>query len=111
MKFEEVLPLLKQGRIATHGEHRYQIRNNMLQKKLADGWHSTCMGWVLLGSENWEIEKAKVKKCQWVFGKGHGLNIATSIYHTEESAEKNRIQRGYEWKHPIPQTEIEVEED
>ena len=109
MTFEEVLPWLKQGKIVIHGEYRYQIRNNMLQKKLSDEWHSTCMGWLLLGSEEWEIEKVKVKKWQWVFGKGHGLNIATSIYHTEESAEKNRIQRGYEWKHPIPQTEIEVD--
>ena len=111
MTFEEVLPWLKQGKIVIHGEYRYQIRNNMLQKKLSDEWHSTCMGWLLLGSEEWEIEKKKVKKWQWVFGRGNSALFQTSLYHSEESAEKKREQHGCDWKSPILQTEIESDQD
>ncbi len=111
MKFEEVLPLMKQGQIAVWGCGRYREAEGKLIVQYDIEWTVVFLDWAALSSEEWQIEKVKVKKWQWVFGRGHGLNIATSIYHTEESAEKNRIQRGYEWKHPIPQTEIEVEED
>ncbi len=108
MKFEEVLPIMKLGRTALVDGTPYRFIDGRLCVKTRYGW-SKFYGDAPFFSENWEIEKVKVKVWQWVFGKEHKAAIATSIYHTEESAEKIRIQRGYEWKHPIPQTEIEVD--
>ena len=109
MKFEEVLPMMKQGRTALVDGTPYRFVAGRLCVKTRKEW-SKFYGNVPFFSEEWEIEKVKIKKWQWVFGRGNSALFQTSLYRSEESAEKMREQHGCDWKYPIPPTEIEVDE-
>ena len=110
MKFEEVLPMMKQGRTALVDGTPYRFVAGRLCVKTRKEW-SKFYGDVPFFSENWEIEKKKVKVWQWSFGTGRMAFFQMSFYLTEEEAEKACVEYDCKWKHPIPQTEIEVDED
>ena len=110
MKFEEVLPLMKQGKVAVLDGTRYRLEDGWLKVSPDQKW-SRVYGGLPLSSEEWEIEKVKTKKWQWVFGRGNSTLFQTSLYYSEESAEKKRKQHGCDWKYPIPPTEIESDQD
>ena len=110
MKFEEVLPLMKQGRTALVDGKHYRLFDGRLCVKTPKEW-SEVYGAISLCSENWEIEKKKVKKWFWILGRVNDPCFRSMTLLTEEEAERKRVESGYGWKHPIPQTEIEVDED
>ena len=66
MKFEEVLPLMKQGQIAVWGCGRYREAEGKLIVQYDIECTVAFLDWAALSSEEWEIEKVKVKKWQWV---------------------------------------------
>ena len=111
MTFEEVLPLMKQGKVAVLDGSRYRFQNGEFVSNWKGGWDAVYISFYFLVSQDWEIEKVEVKKWQWVFGRGNSALFQTSLYHSEESAEKKREQHGCDWKYPIPPTEIESDQD
>ncbi len=114
MKFEEILPKMRdEGKIGKVGEYLFKLSEyGLVWKKSHSSWtrHPRMLE-DFLERDDWSLESMKVKKWRWVFGRDETMLYLTELFFSENKAEYFRIERGFAWKHPIPQTYIEEEEE
>ena len=112
MKFEEVLPKMREGKIGKVGEYLFKLSEyGLIWKKSHSSWtrHPRMLE-EFLERDDWSLEPIKVKKWQWVFGSDAEIQAAPAVYLTEEKAEKYRVAYEYDWMERIDHTMIEGEE-
>ena len=112
MKFEEVLPKMREGKIGKVGEYLFKLSEyGLIWKKSHSSWtrHPRMLE-DFLERDDWSLEPMKVKKWQWIFGCGVEGESSPRVYLTEEKAEKYRVEYEYDWMERIDHTLIEEEE-
>lgn len=114
MRFEDVLPKMRDGRIAELNGTKYRFSDEKLHKwisreekwvgmQVSDLWFKTA-----IKTTCWKFPQEIVKRWQWVFGSGSEKKENACGYYTEIEAEGLRIKYGFEWKHRIDETEIDT---
>ena len=113
MKFEEVLPKMRdEGRIGVWDGYRNKFEGErFIREYPQNDWGGVSFGYRAFTSDEWTLEPIKVKKWRWVFGRDETMLYLTELFFSENEAEYFRIERGFAWKHPIPQTYTEEEEE
>lgn len=99
MKFEEILPLMRdKGKIGIWNKNEYKFQNGYMSIKKGEGrWESISFMDSAFTTDDWSLKPEEVEVWDWVLGKGDGcFEVIQDV--TEKEAEKGRINHRCDWK-------------